>query len=93
MLKVTRETKAVLTAAQGRVIGFVKDSEPGKASIAVPNDRAVLTPTELRELAAWCNETAADIDRTVPPRVTRAPMDTFLTAERHYRDSVMRGNR
>ncbi|WP_328950454.1 hypothetical protein OG778_23785 [Streptomyces sp. NBC_00184] len=57
-LQVTSETKAVLNADQGRVIGFVKSNEPGKISIAVPNDRAVMTPAQARQLAVWLVEEA-----------------------------------
>ncbi|MGW6313795.1 hypothetical protein [Streptomyces sp. NPDC055099] len=65
MLSVTRETKAVLKTKTGeRVVAFTKDSEPGIASLAVPNDRAKLSPREMRELAAWLNETAAEQDKT-----------------------------
>lgn len=53
MLSVTNETKAVLQAEKGRVVGFIKSSEPGKISLAVPTDRAVMTPTQARQLAAW----------------------------------------
>ncbi|QAX94738.1 hypothetical protein HOV12_gp54 [Streptomyces phage Lilbooboo] len=57
-MRVTNETKAELQAEKGRVVGFVKSSEPGKISIAVPADRAVMTPTQARALAAWLNEEA-----------------------------------
>ncbi|WP_274031213.1 hypothetical protein [Streptomyces sp. MMBL 11-1] len=53
-MQVTSETKAVLkTEGTGRVIGFVKSNEPGKISIAVPNDRALMIPAQARQLAAW----------------------------------------
>ncbi|CAA07139.1 gp15 [Lomovskayavirus C31] len=57
-MRVTTETKAELQAERGRVVGFVKSSEPGKISIAVPADRAVMTPAQARQLAAWLNEEA-----------------------------------
>jgi hypothetical protein len=53
MLSVTNETKAVLVAEKGRVVGFIKSSEPGKISVAVPGERAVMTPAQARQLAAW----------------------------------------
>ncbi|MFD7257796.1 hypothetical protein [Streptomyces sp. NPDC059874] len=81
MLRVTKETKAVLTADTGRVIGFVKDTEPGKASLAVPGDRAILTPAQMRALAAWLNETAAEQEKVIPPREAVRRKD-WLTAER-----------
>ncbi|QNE79072.1 hypothetical protein F0344_04870 [Streptomyces finlayi] len=52
-MQVTNETKAVLIADKGRVVGFVKSNEPGKISLAVPADRAVMTPAQARQLAAW----------------------------------------
>jgi hypothetical protein len=58
MLSVTNETKAVLVAEKGRVVGFIKSSEPGKISIAVPGERAVMTPAQARQLAAWLVEEA-----------------------------------
>jgi hypothetical protein len=58
MLRVTNETKAVLQTESGRVVGFVKSSEPGKISVAVPGDRAVMTLTQAREFAAWLVEEA-----------------------------------
>lgn len=63
-MQITSETKAVLkTEGVGRVIGFVKSNEPGKISIAVPNDRAVMTPAQARQLAAWLTEEA---DKVIP---------------------------
>ncbi|XUZ27350.1 hypothetical protein ACQVDT_21440 [Streptomyces sp. RMIT01] len=65
MLRVTNETKAVLrTEGTGRVIGFVKSDEPGRISIAVPADRAVMTATQARQLAAWLNDEAAKAEKS-----------------------------
>jgi hypothetical protein len=64
MLKVTTETKAVMACDKGRVIGFVKSDEPGKISLAIPADRAVMTPAQARQLAAWLSEEAAKIHPT-----------------------------
>jgi hypothetical protein len=63
-MQVTNETKAVLSAEKGRVIGFVKSEEPGKISIAVPNDRAVMTPAQARQLAAWLLEESEKVRTT-----------------------------
>ncbi|QBZ73412.1 hypothetical protein SEA_HEATHER_42 [Streptomyces phage Heather] len=82
MLSVTRETKAVLKTKSGeRVVAFTKDSEPGVASLAVPNDRAKLSPGEMRALAAWLNETAAEQERVTreQDRVTRETPKTTVT--------------
>jgi len=57
-MQITNETKAVLNAEQGRVIGFVKSNEPRKISLAIPNDRAVMTPIQARQLASWLTEEA-----------------------------------
>ncbi|MGW0530691.1 hypothetical protein [Streptomyces sp. NPDC003032] len=105
MLNVTRETKAVLKTKTGeRVVAFTKDSEPGIASLAVPHDRAKLSPREMRELAAWLNDTAAEQEKST--RVTReAPYEHYRTAttrptgrtmsqqERAYQSFVARGLR
>jgi len=84
MIRITRETKAVLNAKHGRVIGFTKSEEPGTISLAVPNDRTILTPTQARELAKWLVQSADETDQ----RVTRA---TWAEAERVHRDGIMRG--
>ncbi|MFE6159834.1 hypothetical protein ACFQ7F_13085 [Streptomyces sp. NPDC056486] len=94
MMRVSRETKAVLTGQAGRVVGFVKSDEPGVASLAVPNDRAQLNPTQLRELAAWANETAAEIERDSGPTARRTggqfTRQDFLNAERRQIDEALR---
>jgi hypothetical protein len=62
MLRVSTETKAVLqTEGTGRIVGFIKSTEPGKISVAVPNDRAVMTPAQARQFAAWLLEEAEKI--------------------------------
>lgn len=72
MMRVTREVKATLNARNGRVIAFTKDSEPGVISLAVPNDRAQLNPSEARALAAWLNDTATEIERVAKGDADRA---------------------
>jgi hypothetical protein len=64
MLKVTTETKAVMACDKGRVVGFVKSDEPGKISLAIPADRAVMTPAQARQLAAWLADEAAKAQPT-----------------------------
>jgi hypothetical protein len=73
MMSVTNETKAELVAERGRVVGFIKSSEPGKISLAVPGDRAVMTPAQARQLAAWLIEEAgqAHPKETVAARAAR----------------------
>lgn len=72
MMRVTREVKATLRAHTGRVVGFTKDSEPGVISLAVPDDRAQLKPSEARALAAWLNDSASEIERTAKGDADRA---------------------
>ncbi|MEU9388691.1 hypothetical protein AB0D86_01660 [Streptomyces sp. NPDC048324] len=63
MLNVTRETKATLAAQNGgRVLAWHNDKERGTLSVAVPGDRAKLTPTEARNLAAWLIDAAKAIE-------------------------------
>ncbi|MHC0429248.1 hypothetical protein ACX6XY_03540 [Streptomyces sp. O3] len=63
MLNVTRETKATLAARNGgRVIAWHNDKERGTLSLAVPGDRAKLTPVEARNLAAWLIDAAKAIE-------------------------------
>jgi hypothetical protein len=61
-INVTRETKATVTATNGgRVLAWTNDKEPNVISVAVPGDRAKLTPREARELAAYLNEVASEV--------------------------------
>jgi hypothetical protein len=61
-INVTRETKATVSAQNGgRVLAWTNDKEPNVISVAVPGDRAKLTPLEARELAAYLNEVAAEV--------------------------------
>ncbi|QBZ73355.1 hypothetical protein SEA_REMUSLOOPIN_41 [Streptomyces phage RemusLoopin] len=102
MLSVTRETKAVLKTKTGeRVVAFTKDSEPGIASLAIPGDRAKLSPREMRELAAWLNETAAEQEKVTRETAktsltfngTRYERRTMSPQERAYQDLIARGLR
>jgi hypothetical protein len=62
MLNVTKEVKATLTATTGRVIAWHNDKERGAISIAVPGDRAKLSPVQARNLAAWLIKEANAIE-------------------------------
>lgn len=63
MFTVTRETKATLTTqAGGKVVGWHNDKEARHVSIAVPGDRAKLTPVEARNLAAWLIDAAKAVE-------------------------------
>lgn len=90
MMNVTRETKAVLTTREGRVVGFVKDSEPGVISLAVPNDRAKMTPAEARELARWLHATADELSRTNRDTAMTGMTPGMRAAEETYRQAIRR---
>jgi hypothetical protein len=67
MINVTREVKAVLNGETGRVLAWHNDKEARAISIAVPGDRAKLTPAQARELGLWlieAAETITKVDRT-----------------------------
>jgi hypothetical protein len=84
-MKITTETKAVLQTESGRVIGFVKSNEPGKISLAVAGDRAVMTPAQAREVAAWLVEEADRGGRvTVAERAARQ----YSADERERQDAI-----
>lgn len=61
-LSITTETKATLNAAHGRVLAWHNDKEPAQISIAVPGDRAGMSPLDARVLAAWLIKMADTID-------------------------------
>lgn len=89
MIKVTSETKAVLTAERGRVVGFIKSDEPRKISLAVPAERAVMTPVQAVALARWLMEAASEQDKLSS---NGKPAD-WLSAERAHQASILRGGR
>ncbi|MFB7675617.1 hypothetical protein ACFC26_29835 [Kitasatospora purpeofusca] len=81
MFNVTRETKAVLTTqAGGKVVGWYNDRETRHVSIAVPGDRAKLTPVEARNLAAWLIDAAKEAEK--PDVMSGLRTATLGTAER-----------
>ncbi|MGW3674661.1 hypothetical protein [Streptomyces sp. NPDC005166] len=86
-MNVTTETKAVLLAETGRVVGFVKSNEPGKISIAVPAERAVMTPAQARQLAAWLIEEA---DNVHPTDTVAARAARQYSADEAKRQAVIR---
>ncbi|GAA0660192.1 hypothetical protein GCM10010193_08900 [Kitasatospora atroaurantiaca] len=82
MFTVSRETKATLvTQAGGKVVGWHNDKEARHVSIAVPGDRAKLTPVEARNLAAWLIDAAREAEKV---EGDRSPLRTATlgTAER-----------
>ncbi|AFU62230.1 hypothetical protein TG1_35 [Streptomyces phage TG1] len=86
-MQITQETKAVLNAERGRVVGFVKSTEPRKISLAVPADRAVMTPAQARQLAAWLVEEADRVERLSTTPTTSAQ---WRTAERERQAEIRR---
>ena len=82
MFTVSRETKATLvTQAGGKVIGWHNDKEVRHVSIAVPGDRAKLTPVEARNLAAWLIDAAREVEKTQGSELS-AGLRNLGTAER-----------
>ncbi|MGY1436667.1 hypothetical protein [Streptomyces reniochalinae] len=80
MLNVTRETKATMNGAVGRVIGWHNDKEVSHLSLAIPGDRAKLTPAQAKALAKWLNETADAItgaEVTARAKVLRDRMSAY----------------
>lgn len=70
-LNETREVKATLTADTGRVLAWSTDKEPRHISIAVPGDRAKLTPVQARELADWLIARAVEVASATPAQRMR----------------------
>lgn len=64
--KTTTTTKATLAAAasSGRVVIIENSTEPGFLSLAVPGDRAKLSPTEVVALAKWFTAKGAEMVAT-----------------------------
>lgn len=88
MMRITQETKAALAAERGSVIGFVKSSEPRRISLAVPGDRAVLTPAQARQLAYWLTVEAEKADSTRINMQEHADAE-WRTAEAKQRAAIL----
>ncbi|WP_051711497.1 hypothetical protein [Streptomyces sp. NRRL S-350] len=81
MFYITRETKATLVSQTGgKVVGWFNDREARHVSIAVPGDRAKLTPDEARSLAGWLIDAAKEVEKA--EGVERSILRTINTAER-----------
>lgn len=74
-LNETREVKGTLTADSGRVLAWSNDKEPRHISLAVPGDRAKLTPPQARELATWLLARADEVAGA--QRVPIRPVDRY----------------
>ncbi|MFF7990313.1 hypothetical protein ACFZDG_11045 [Kitasatospora xanthocidica] len=81
MFTVTRETKAnLVTQAGGKIVGWYNDREVRHVSIAIPGDRAKLTPAEARSIAAWLIDAAKEVEKA--EAVDRTILRAMNTAER-----------
>lgn len=74
-LNESREVKATLTAASGRVVAWSTDKEPGHISMAIPGDRAKMTPAQAREFATWLLTRADEVASA--QRVPLRPADRY----------------
>lgn len=82
-IRETRETKAELTAEKGgRVIAWHNDREAGLISLAVPGDRAKLTPAEARALGQWLLDNAATMSMNGSVLFERATLGATTQAYR-----------
>lgn len=73
-MQTVRETKATLNAEAGRVLVWHNDKEARFVSVAVPGDRAKLTPAQARELGLWLVEASERVTAPESPlRTATAP--------------------
>jgi hypothetical protein len=71
-MRVEKKTTATLTADTGRVLAWTMDKEPAHISIAVPGDRARMTPLQARELATWLLEESERVTQANRPKARTA---------------------
>lgn len=88
-INTVRETKATMTADVGRVLAWHNDKEKGAVSLAVPGDRAKLTPAQARELGLWLIEASERVStpdpkafRTATARTPRPAYPTYTPPSR-----------
>jgi hypothetical protein len=82
-IRVEKKTTATLVCDTGRVLAWTQDKEPAHISLAVPGDRAKLTPVQARELATWLLEeservTQANRPKVAPPRFGMSPNEKAI---------------
>ncbi|MFF4430478.1 hypothetical protein ACFYZ4_15055 [Streptomyces sp. NPDC001513] len=65
MLNIVKKTEATLSAETGRILAWFTDKEEGFISVAVPGDRAKMTPAQARAFGLWLIE-ASETTRTKP---------------------------
>ncbi|MEV8101783.1 hypothetical protein [Streptomyces sp. NPDC088135] len=88
-INTVHETKATMTADAGRVLVWHNDKEKGSVSLAVPSDRAKLTPAQARELGLWLIEASERVSlpetkafRTATTRTPRPAYPTYTAPSR-----------
>lgn len=88
-INTVHETKATMTAEAGRVLVWHNDKEKGSVSLAVPGDRAKLTPAQARELGLWLIEASERVSapetkafRTATARTPRPAYPTYTAPSR-----------
>ncbi|MEU3450386.1 hypothetical protein AB0H29_24635 [Streptomyces thermolilacinus] len=88
-INTVRETKATMTADAGRVLVWHNDKEKGSVSMAVPGDRAKMTPAQARELGLWLIEASERVSspetktfRSATARATRSAYPTYVPPSR-----------
>jgi hypothetical protein len=86
-IRVEKKATATLTADYGRVLAWTMDKEAAHISIAVPGDRAKMTPVQARELATWLLEESERVTQANRPK---APASRFgvSAAEQAIRDEL-----
>jgi hypothetical protein len=89
-IRVEKKATATLTADTGRVLAWTMDKEPAHISIAVPGDRAKMTPVQARELATWLLEESERVTQANRPKARTAPPSRFGTpAEQALRSQLL----
>ncbi|WP_180931899.1 hypothetical protein [Streptomyces sp. AJS327] len=84
----TREVRADISGTTGRVRAWTSEQEPGVISLAVPADRAQITPADARALAQWLEDQADAADRRESPRTLKYTVDRDFTRFTSARTSV-----
>lgn len=93
-IRVEKKTTATLTADTGRVLAWTMDKEPQHISIAVPGDRAKLTPAQARELATWLLEESERVTQESRPKARpERPSGRFATPVEQALRSQLLGDR
>ncbi|WP_424213177.1 hypothetical protein ACN20G_14425 [Streptomyces sp. BI20] len=84
MLNIIKKTEATLSAETGRILAWFTDKEEGFVSVAVPGDRARMTPAQARAFGLWlieASETARIKPDPIGVHAARAEAAKRLDAE------------